>query len=76
MFNVLEWQFQQFQRLVKTDFFNVKVQILKFLLAEKICNKKRQTDIKGPFTLNIENAVIEGSSKFHRIFRGHARIFR
>ena len=41
---------------------------------------------KGPFTHSIENAVIEASSMFHRsfidvssklhrIFRGHARIF-
>ena len=31
---------------------------------------------KGPFTHSNENAIIEASSTFHRIFRGHARIFR
>ena len=32
--------------------------------------------LRGPFTHRIENTVIEASSTFHRIFRGHVRIFR
>ena len=50
--------------------------LMNFHICQSGCTLDEAKLPKGPFTRSIENAAIEASSMFHRIFRGLARNFR